>query len=95
MRSIEIGTAKRGTKNQNDYRRFIKKTSVTTDGEIADKNTFCLNTERIAEEERYDGYYAVVTNLESDPTEITDVLHEIFGFCTNYQIINRGNMKKF
>ena len=49
-----------------DYRRFIEKTSVTTDEEIADKNTFCLNTERITEEELYDGYYAVVTNLEAD-----------------------------
>ena len=27
-------------------------------------------------------------------TEITDVLHEIFGFRTDYQIIDRGNMKK-
>ena len=27
-------------------------------------------------------------------TEITDVLHEIFGFRTDYQIIDRANMKK-
>lgn len=183
-KSIENGTAKRGSKNQNDYRRFIEKTSVTSEGEIADKSTFCLNTERISEEDRYDGYYAVVSNLDSDPceiikvnkmrwkieecfrimksdfkarpvyvknesrikahfitcflslviyrylekvtghrytcdrlietlqemnlrevmgegyipaytrTEITDVLHEIFGFRTDYQIIDRANMKK-
>lgn len=73
MRSIENGTAKRGTKNQNDYRRFIEKTSVTSDGEVADKATLCLNTERIADEERYDGYYAVVSNLDSDPCEIIKV----------------------
>ena len=73
LRSIENGTAKRGTKNQNDYRRFIEKTSVTSDGEIADKTTLCLNTERIVDEERYDGYYAVVSNLDSDPCEIIKV----------------------
>ena len=73
LRSIKNGTAKRGTKNQNDYRRFIEKTSVTSDGEIADDTTLCLNTKRVADEEQYDGYYAVVSNLDSDPLEIIKI----------------------
>lgn len=73
LRSIESGAAKRGSKNQNDYRRFIEKKSITAEGEVADKNVFFLNTERIAEEELYDGYYSVVSNLDDDPCEIIKV----------------------
>lgn len=184
LRAIESGSAKRSTKNQNDFRRFIDKKNITEDGEIAAKKVLCLDTNRIAEEERYDGFYAVVSNLDDDPceiikvnkmrwkieecfsimksdfkarpvyvqkenrikahfitcfialviyrylekvtghrytcdqlietlqdmnvrevmgegyiptytrTEITDTLHEIFGFRTDYQIIDRSNMKK-
>ena len=57
---------KRRGKNQNDPARFIKKSAVTNDGEIAEKYTYDLDTDRIAEEEMYDGFYAVVTNLDVD-----------------------------
>jgi len=56
--------------NQNDYKRFIKKTSCTSDGEIADKELYALNTEAIVAEEGYDGFYAVCTNLEGSAQEI-------------------------
>lgn len=55
---------------QSDYKRFIAKTSVTNDGEIADKNVYTLNTDRISEEEKYDGFYCVATNLEDEVSEI-------------------------
>lgn len=53
---------------ETDYKRFIKKVSTTTDGEIAERKSFSIDYEKITEEEKYDGIYAVATNLE-DPVE--------------------------
>ncbi|MBP3924065.1 IS1634 family transposase [bacterium] len=55
---------------QSDYKRFITKTSVTKEGEIAEDKVYSLNTERIADEEQYDGFYCVATNLEDDASDI-------------------------
>ena len=66
------GKCRRG-KNQNDPARFIQKTSITSDGEIADKSVYELDKERINEESMYDGFYAVVTNLEDNPAEIIKI----------------------
>ena len=59
--------------NQNDYKRFIKKTSCTSDGEIADNELYALNNEIIVAEEAYDGFYAVCTNLEGSVQEIIQI----------------------
>lgn len=59
--------------NQNDYKRFITKTSVTKDGEIADKKVLSLNTVQIEKEEQYDGLYGVCTNLDDDVEEIIKI----------------------
>lgn len=64
---------KRKGKNLNDPMRFIKKTAVTKEGEIADKDIYELDSEKIKEEEQYDGYYAVITNLEGDIREILNI----------------------
>ena len=61
--------------NQNDYKRFVKKTSVTADGELASLDVFDINMDIIAKEELYDGFYAVCTNLEDDATEIAKINH--------------------
>src|SRR5690606_19847952 len=37
--------------------RFIQSTSVTPDGEIAEKNHYQIDTAKIEEEARYDGFY--------------------------------------
>ena len=57
-------------KNPIDPSRFIQKTAVTGDGEIAQKQIFQLDEERIREEAMYDGFCAVVTNLEGDIREV-------------------------
>ena len=44
--------------------RFVKRTTVTNDGEIAEKTVYDLDQEQIGNEAMYDGFYAVVTNLE-------------------------------
>lgn len=57
----------------NDVRRFIKKTKVTKDGEIADIRAYELDQHAIDEEAKYDGFYAVYTNLDDDPEDIVQI----------------------
>lgn len=66
----------RKSKNQNDHRRFINITSFTDEGEVADNASYTLNQELIDEEEKYDGYYALTTNLVG---EILDILKIVKG----------------
>jgi len=61
--------------HQNDYKRFISKTNVTNDGEIAKKEVYNINPDVITNEEAYDGFYAVCTNLEDDAPAITKINH--------------------
>ena len=56
----------RSKSNPNDPARFVKKTSVTGDGETADKTFYSLDTDKIENEAIYDGYYAVCTNLTDE-----------------------------
>ena len=58
---------------QNDPKRFIKSTSVTRDGEVADKKVLALNQSAIDSESAFDGFYAVCTTLEDDISEIIKV----------------------
>lgn len=62
-------------KKQNDYKRFITSTSVTPDGEIAEKVVYDIDNETILKEEIFDGFYAVCTNLEDDAPAIAKVNH--------------------
>lgn len=57
-------------KKQTDYKRFITKISVTNEGEVAEKAIYGLDEKRIKEEERYDGFYAVATNLDDAAEKI-------------------------
>ena len=80
------GNTRRG-KNQNDPARFIQKTSVTGDGEIAEKNIYELDIDKIREEEMYDGFYAVVTNLDDDPAEIIKINKSRWEIEENFRIM--------
>lgn len=57
-------TSKR--KSPNDAKRFIKAEHCTTDGELAQIESYSLNQEMIDQESRFDGFYALCTDLE-DP----------------------------
>ena len=70
IRIMQSSDKARKGKNPNDPSRFIQKTAVTGDGEIAQKQIFQLDEERIREEAMYDGFCAVVTNLEGDIREV-------------------------
>lgn len=72
---IETNPSKLKTSGQNDYKRFIGKTSVTTEGEVAEKHIYNIDYGVIAKEEAYDGFYAVCTNLEDEPSEIIKINH--------------------
>ena len=60
-------------KNQNDFNRFITKINITDDGEIASKKVYSINQNLIFQEEKYDGFYSVCTNLDDNPSEIIKV----------------------
>lgn len=59
------GSFKRQRKNPNDPARFVNKIAVTDEGEKAKVHYF-LDLDKIAEEEKYDGLYAVCTDLLDD-----------------------------
>lgn len=61
---IDSGKYKQRPKNQNDPHRFIARDVMTEDGEACTKEIPYLNTDMITEEEKYDGFYGVCTNLE-------------------------------
>ena len=73
QRIIDTEPAKIKKTSQNDYKRFIKKTACTPDGEVAQKEFYSIDTNVIAAEEVYDGFYGVCTNLEDDASEIMKV----------------------
>ena len=59
--------------NANDYKRFIAKTHCTLEGEIAKKELYSIDTNLIVNEEAFDGFYAVCTNLEDDASKIAEI----------------------
>lgn len=62
------------TKNRaNDPKRFIEQGHCTSDGEVASKTITSLDQEQIYNEEKYDGLYAVCTNLEYDVSSIIKI----------------------
>lgn len=73
-KAIENGNVKRKGKNQNDYKRFIDSLNVTNDGEVAENITFSINEKTIREEEIYDGYYSLTTNLIGDINKILKIV---------------------
>lgn len=77
----------RKARNQNDPSRFIQKTPVTDDGEIAKKYVYSLDLDRIADEAQYDGFYAVVTNLEGDVGEIIRINRQRWEIEENFRIM--------
>jgi len=59
-------------KGPHDVTRFIKRTSVTNDGEEA-VDHYEIDQSVIDEEEKYDGYYALATNLDDDAKDILNI----------------------
>lgn len=69
-----IETPSKLTKNRaNDPKRFIQQGHCTPDGEVASKLFASLNQEQIVNESKYDGFYAVCTNLDDDVSDIIKI----------------------
>lgn len=72
---IEKNPAKLKKSSSNDYKRFIEKINVTTDGEVAEKELLSIDNTLVSKEAMYDGFYAVCTNLEDEVSDIIRVNH--------------------
>lgn len=66
---IRTGRAGRRT-GQNDPRRFIEQTGITPYGEVASRAVYSIDREAVEKESRFDGFYAICTDLEDDPADI-------------------------
>lgn len=73
-KSIDTNNVTRKGKNQNDYRRFINSLNSTDNGEVAENATYSINQNLINEESKYDGYYALTTNLVGDINQIFKIV---------------------
>lgn len=57
----------------NDPKRFISQEHCTNSGEIAEHTITSINNEQILKEAKYDGFYAVCTNLEDSASSIVKI----------------------
>lgn len=60
-------------KRANDPKRFVEQGHCTSDGEVAAKTITSLNQNQIDEESKYDGLYAVCTNLDYNVSDIIKI----------------------
>ena len=70
---VENGNTACTKKRQNDPKRFIRTDHATADGEVADRSASYIDRSVIENEEQYDGFYAVCTNLEDEAESIIRV----------------------
>ena len=73
LKNLKNGKASVESKRQNDPKRFIKAAHATKEGEVADKTVYYIDETIVKEEEIYDGFYAVCTNLEDDAQSIVKI----------------------
>lgn len=61
------------TRNLNSPIRFVKEVSVTQYGEVANQKVKSLSYDKVEQEKRYDGFYAVCTTLEDNVKQILKI----------------------
>jgi transposase len=69
LKNIDPDSYKKGP---HDVTRFIKRTSAGKSGEKV-TDTYAIDQAVINEEEKYDGFYAIATNLEDDAKPIIEI----------------------
>lgn len=83
-KAIRHGNAADSPKN---FRSYIKSEKCTADGEVAEIEAgYYIDYDRVSEEEQYDGFYAICTNLE----EYTDKLGNRHHTISDLLKINRA-----
>ena len=84
---IENNPKKISKPKQNDPKRFIETINTTETGEVADEIHYSINQNAINEEAKYDGLYAVCTNLEDDVLDIIKVNHRRWEIEESFRIM--------
>ena len=72
-RKLVESPSKLSKSKANDPKRFIVQGHCTPDGEVASKTITSLSQEKIDNEAKYDGLYAVCTNLDCDVSSIIKI----------------------
>lgn len=57
---------KLGTSNPRDPKYYIKRRDTTEHGEVAEETYYTIDETKVQEDMKYDGFYAVTTDLEDD-----------------------------
>ena len=84
---IEKNPKKIGKAKQNDPKRFIEAINTTDSGEVASETYYSINQSVIDEEAKYDGLYAVCTNLEDDVEDIVKINHKRWEIEESFRIM--------
>lgn len=84
---IDKNPKKLGKAKQNDPKRFIETINTTSNGEAAEETSYYINQDIINEEARYDGLYAVCTNLEDDVQDIIKINHKRWEIEESFRIM--------
>lgn len=74
LKAIENGSPSLEKKNAHDYRRFVKKKATDKKGKDI-KISYSLDEDAVAAEKRFDGFYAIETNLDDDIHDILAISH--------------------
>lgn len=69
-----------------DCRRFVRNIAFTKDGEIVNKNLY-LDESLVLEEGKYDGFYALITNLDDNDEEIVGINHNRWRIEESFRIM--------
>lgn len=84
---IEKNPSNLGKVKQNDPKRFVSSIQTTDQGEVATECYYSINVQAIENEAKYDGLYAVCTNLEDTPEEIIRVNHRRWEIEESFRIM--------
>ena len=71
-KAIAADSSRMERKGSNDFRRLVKRTSVTAEGEVAERRVYQIDEAAVAKEARYDGFYALATSFED--LDVADLL---------------------
>lgn len=84
---INKNPKKIGKAKQNDFKRFIQTVSTTENGEVAETKSYYLDENTIKEEAKFDGLYAVCTNLNDDVKDIIKINHRRWEIEESFRIM--------
>jgi len=87
IKLIESNPKKIGKAKDNDPKRFIETIAATTDGVVAEEMYYQLDQDKINEEAKYDGLYAVCTNLEDSIEDIIKINHRRWEIEESFRIM--------